>query len=151
MFWSAAQLTHQYGKNNVTINRAVSKKNLLTGKVTEKVTSAVLPALPQGASVDYVLLTENGDQVYLAEKNGRVYRYNTGDLEAPVLAETIQLLPEGVRLTAFGFLLGEESIVVGGSDGSLDIYFRLRMKHTGTPDGYGLARVRQFAPQETPQ
>jgi len=136
------------GKNNATINRVVSKKNLLTGKLTKKVTSVALPALPRGASVEFALLTENGDQVYFAERNGRVYRYNTGDPDAPVLAETVQLLPEGVSLTALGFLLGEESIVVGGSDGSLNIYFRLRMKHTGTPDGYGLARVREFIPHE---
>ncbi|MBI5572529.1 MAG: ABC transporter permease subunit [Desulfomonile tiedjei] len=135
------------GQGVAALNRVVSKKNLLTGKVSEKVVSTVLPQLPQGAPVSYALLTDNSDEVYLAEKRGRVYRYNTRNPQVPVLAETVDLLPRGVELTTFGFLLGEKSLVVGGSNGWLGIFFRLRQEEAGTPDGYGLVLTRKLEPQ----
>ena len=71
-------------------------------------------------------MNDLADTVLFAEKSGRVYRYNTRDPDSPVLAETIDLLPAGIDLTVFGYLLGEQSIVVGGSDGSVSIYFLLQ-------------------------
>mgnify|MGYP000362652552 CR=1 FL=1 len=34
--------------------------------------------------------------------------------------------------TAFGFLLGHQSLIVGGSDGSVQVYFRLARKDAAT-------------------
>lgn len=134
------------GKGSATVNSVSSRKNLLTGAITPKLETTVLPTLPAVGPIISVLLTERGDQVYLAERSGKVYRFDTSNLDAPVLAETTSLLPEGIELTTFGFLLGEQSILVGGSDGSLNIYFRLRRKHTGSPDGYALVKTRTFEP-----
>jgi phosphate transport system permease protein len=131
---------------SATLNRVSYKKNLLTGKVTPKIQTAVLPPLPPGRPIVSALLTERGDQVYLAERSGKVYRFDTSDLNAPVLAETASVLPEGVELSTFGFLLGEQSILVGGSDGSLNIYFRLRRQDYGSSDGFALVRTRTFDP-----
>jgi phosphate transport system permease protein len=130
----------------VTLNRVTSRKNLLTGKMTEKVEQAPLPRAPSQGEIAYALITDRGDQAYLAEKSGRVHRYDLESAETPILAETADLLPKGALLTAFGFLLGERSIVVGGSDGSLNIWFRLRREHTGAPDGFGLVLTRELEP-----
>ena len=43
------------------------------------------------------------------------------------LPEQRKLFRDGVELTALGFLIGEQSIVAGGSDGSGDRVLRLDM------------------------
>lgn len=129
-----------------TLNRVSVKKNLLTGKATQEVTTNALPLGPGRTPILKAILTRRGDQVYLAEPGGKVFRFDTSNPDEPVLAETAALLPEGVKLTVFGFLLGDQSIIVGGSDGSLNTYFRLRRQYTGSPDGFALIRTRTFDP-----
>ena len=91
-----------------------------------------------------ILLTEKADQVLVAERSGTVYRYNTADLNTPVLAETVRVVPASSTLTAFGFLLGGQSLVVGGSDGSLNIFFLLKKEGADTKDGQALQLTRSF-------
>jgi phosphate transport system permease protein len=136
------------GAGVASLNRTTSKENLLTGKMTEKVSRVVLPAPPGGALINRALLTEGGADVYLASNSGRLYRYNSRDSRVPKLTEIVELLPSGTELTALRLLLGDQSIVVGGSDGSLSIYFRVRQEHTGTSDGYGLVKARVFEPDD---
>ncbi len=124
-----------------------SKLNMFTRKLSTKTTRADLPALPQGADIVYALVNNLGDTVFFGEKSGKIYRYNTHDPDKPVLAETLDLLPKGIDLTAFGYLLGEQSIVVGGSDGSVSIYFLLQREKAETADGFSLVKTRQFEPQ----
>ena len=136
----------------VTFNLAKSKMNLLTGKQTTKVKRTQLPALPEGVadSIYTVLLTPKADAVIIASNNGTVYRYNTHNINEPILAEVTNILPANTHLTAFNFLLGGQSIVVGGSDGSLNIYFLLAKKKSNTGDGQVLTRGRTFSPSNTP-
>jgi phosphate transport system permease protein len=124
-----------------------SKLNMFTRKVSTSVTKTELPPVPTGASIEYALVNNLADTVLFAEKTGKVYRYNTRDLSSPILAETVNLLPSGCDLTAFGYLLGDLSIVVGGSDGSVNIYFLLPRDGAGTGDGSSLVRARQFEQQ----
>ena len=70
--------------------------------------------------------------------SGTVYRYNTADFNNPVLAETVRLVPASSTLTVSGFLLGGQSLVVGGSDGSLNIFFLLKKEGADTKDGQAL-------------
>jgi phosphate transport system permease protein len=127
---------------------AESKLNLFTRKVKTEVTKVVLPPLPADFEVAYALATEMGDEVYLAEKNGKVLRYTTKDLDKPVLAETVNLLPRGVELTSLGFLAGDRSLVVGGSDGSVTIHFLVpKTTASGSTDGFTLTRTRVLKSQ----
>jgi phosphate transport system permease protein len=127
-----------------SLNLVTSKINLLTGERRALVTSAQLPPLPQGVKAHSILLTEKADQVLVAERSGTIYRYNTSDLNAPVPAETVRLVPGSSTLTAFGFLLGGQSLVVGASDGSLNIFFLLKKEGADTKDGQSLQLTRSF-------
>jgi phosphate transport system permease protein len=118
-----------------SLNLVTSKINLLTGERRAQVNQTRLPPLPQGVKAHSILLTEKADQVVVAETSGTVYRYNTADLTNPVLAETVRLVPASSTLTVFGFLLGGQSLVMGGSDGSLNIFFLLKKEGADTKDG----------------
>lgn len=128
------------------LSKTESRKNLLTGKLTTAVTTTALPALPKDGRVVDVLMTENADQVYVADESGIIYRYDTRDFNKPILAETFDAFPGDVKLTVFGFLIGEQSIVVGGSNGEVDVYFRLRRPGIKTSDGYALVRAHRLEP-----
>ncbi len=122
-----------------------TKMNMFTRKAVSKTTKAALPPLPDGVAVTSVLATEMGDEVYFADKAGRIFRYNTRDFRSSVLAETMETLPKGVNLTVLGFLMGEASMVVGGSDGSLSIYFLLKRENAKSTDGATLVRTRNLS------
>ena len=124
------------------LTRSEAKSNMMTGEVTETLTSSELPGLPQGVKVARVLMNTSADSVMVADSEGVIYRYATRNFDAPQLAETVKLLPNGVSLTTMGFLIGEQSIVLGGSDGSLDVYYRLprREGDKETADGQILVR-----------
>lgn len=137
-------------KGDVSISIGQSKLNLLTRQVTTTFDKAVLPALPPDAEIRRILLTQKGDRVYCADAKGRVFRYNTKDLSSPVLAEVASVTAPGVQLSSIGFLSGEQSLLVGGSDGSLAIYFCLAREHAPTRDGFALVRARELSPQKAP-
>ena len=70
------------------------------------------------------------------------------NFDKPALAETRRLFPEGVELTTLGFLPGEESLVAGGSDGSVDVFFRLPRANANTSDGRMLVRAHRLEKHE---
>ncbi len=133
-------------KGVVRLSSAETRMNLLTGAARTTITTATLPPLPVGTQVARVLLTANADQAYVADAGGTVYRYDTRNLNAPVLAETVDLLPRDARLSAFGFLIGEQSLMVAGTDGTVAGYFRLQRESASTGDGYRLIRAHDLEP-----
>src|SRR6185369_9940870 len=54
---------------------------------------------------------------------------------------------EGVVLTGSRFLIGEQSIVLSGSDGSVGVYFRLPREGAVSTDGYTLVRAHDLDKQ----
>lgn len=133
-----------------SLSSVESKLNLFTRKARLEVFKTDLPRLPGGALAQFALVNDVGDSVYFAERRGRVFRYNVSDREKPYLAQTVSLLPEGVEIAEFGFLLGDRSLVVGGSDGSIDIFFLLRRDDAHSKDGFTLVRAREFTPHDSP-
>ncbi|NTV34379.1 MAG: ABC transporter permease, partial [Deltaproteobacteria bacterium] len=127
-----------------SLNLVTSRINLLTGERRAQVTRTQLPPLPQGVKPHAISLTEKADQVVVAEKTGTVFRYNTADLNAPMLAETVRVVPDSSTLTSFGYLLGGQSLVVAASDGSLNIFFLLKKVGADTKDGQALQLTRRF-------
>ena len=122
--------------------------NLLTGESNTEIAVSKLPPLPGGTKVRSVLVTEKADQVYVAGADGTLFRYDTRNFDKPALAETRRLFPEGVELTTLGFLPGEESLVAGGSDGSVDVFFRLPRANANTSDGRMLVRAHRLEKHE---
>ncbi len=130
------------------LSRAESKSNMMTGEVTTSLTSTELPGLPQGVSVARVLMNTAADTVLVADTAGTIYRYNTRSFDAPTLEETVKLLPDGVSLTTLNYLIGEQSIVVGGSDGSVSIYYKLARQDAKTEDGTMLVHAKTLEPHK---
>ena len=135
----------------VRLSRSETQKNMLTGKERKTVTSVELPPLPANAAASRILMNETGDEIYLGGQDGMVYRYDVRDTSTPVLAEASRLLAGGATLGVLKFLNGDQSLVVGGSDGSINIYFRLRRENAvsgeKTSDGYALVRSHQLEKQ----
>ena len=86
------------GERRVTLNTAATRINLLTGQERTTVTRVELPPLPETLSIHSVILTERADAVLIADRSGIVYRYNTSNVRAPVLAEINRILPAGVEI-----------------------------------------------------
>ncbi len=132
------------------LSRSESKTNMMTGAATTTMTASELPGLPPGVRVRNVLMTDKADQVYVVDAGGVAYRYDTRAFDAPVLAETIGLLEGDVTIGAIGFLIGEQSLVVAGSDGSVGVYFRLQDGATRNTDGYVMTRAHALIPHAAP-
>jgi len=128
------------------LSRAESRMNLLTRRLRTTIASAELPPLPAGTRVTALLLTASADSVYVGAADGTVHRYATRDFNAPRLAETGRLLPAGEGLARLDFLVGEQSLVVTGTRGTTDIFFRLDRKDPGTADGYRMVRAHRMEP-----
>lgn len=120
----------------IRLSRAETRVNLLTRQETTTVQTTELPKSPETSPVVDILLTSLGDQVYVAHANGIVDRYDTRDFNKPLLAESRDLVPSNAELTQISFLIGEQSIIVGGADGSVNVFFRIEAANAGTPDGY---------------
>jgi phosphate transport system permease protein len=84
-------------------------------------------------NVTKILLNTPGDRVMVALRDGTVYRYTTRDFANPKLAETVKVTPTGVELSAISYQNGENSIIVGGSDGSIAIWFGVDRKYRRRP------------------
>jgi phosphate transport system permease protein len=125
-------------KNVIRLSRAEGRVNMMTQKTEMETSTGTLPPLPAGVRIVHVISSESGDQVYVGEEAGRVFRFDTRDLAKPVLAETVDLVSGDAKLRVLQFLLGTQSLVVGGSDGSVGVYFRLQRANAGTTDGYKL-------------
>ena len=131
----------------VRLSRAESRVNAMTGAVRTIVATTEMPDLPTGIELKSAFTVDGGDQVYIPDVGGTIWRYDTRDFKAPRLAEKVKVLPDGVRLTAIGFLIGEQSLVVGGSDGAVDVFFRLPRADAPSTDGFTLVRAHQLEPQ----
>lgn len=128
------------------LSRAESRTNMLTGRTTTTLTSSELPGLPQGVEVYDILMTDKADQVYVVDHGGMIYRYDTRNFRNPTLAETTDLLADDVTVGAVRFLIGEQSLVVAGSDGTVNVYFRLQIPGSSTTDGFVLTRAHVLEP-----
>jgi phosphate transport system permease protein len=129
------------------LSRSVVQRNLLTGRETVRTATAVLPPLPAGAQVSAVLLSSSADRVIIASRDGMLHRYDARDPQRPVLAESRRVFPDGVAVTALAFLNGEQTLIVGGSNGAVDAFFRLQREGARTADGFELVRARVHEPQ----
>ena len=131
----------------VRFSRSLIQRNLMTGRETVRTNTLVLPPLPEGTQVTDTLLASNGQMVLIGSAEGFVYRYDLRDPATPVLAERRRIFDDGVAVTALSFLNGEQTLIVGGSNGAVNAYFRLQRPDADTADGFVLVRTREHARQ----
>lgn len=129
------------------LSRLETKRSLLGGAQGQAtLNSYELPRLPEGSTAASLLMTSLADQVYAVDQHGTMFRYDTRDPQKPVLAEQRRITPNGVGVTTLGFLVGEQSIIVGGADGSVNVYFRLPQSGSKTVDGFDLVKTHTLEP-----
>ncbi|GAB4344376.1 MAG: hypothetical protein Kow006_00230 [Gammaproteobacteria bacterium] len=128
------------------LSRTESKINMMTGKVRTRVRTSTLPALPQGTRVTALAMNTQADSVYVASANGEIFRFDTRDFNAPALSERVTAFPDGVTIGVMDFLVGEQSLVVGGSNGAVDVWFKVSGAENAAADGYKLVRARRHEP-----
>ncbi|MBK5927595.1 ABC transporter permease subunit [Rhodobaculum claviforme] len=130
------------------VSRSRVTVNMMTGAETVDTTTVELPSLglADGVSVTGILLSGSADRAIVATDDGVVFRYDLRNFDNPSLAEQRRVASEGVAVTAMTFLSGEESLVVGGEDGSVGVYFRLQTGTDATTDGRELVRAREHTP-----
>lgn len=127
--------------------RVESKKNLLTGKVSETVQTRNIK-VPEAATGNYhLLLGGRGSMVYLISEQGELLRFDASRPKGQELVERTFLSPQGSSITAAAFLPGERSLVLGGSDGSVGIWFLVEKEQASTQDGRAVVLARKMTPQ----
>lgn len=133
---------------HVRVSQSRVQTNMMTGEETVTTTTTDLPplGLDAGVAVTGILLSGTGDRAMVSTDEGRVYRYDLRNLDAPMLAEVRRVADDGIAVTAMTFLSGEESLVVGTEDGGINVFFRLQTGTSATTDGRELIRARTHAP-----
>lgn len=129
------------------ISRATVQRNLMTGEETVRTTTATLPNLPEGTVVTAVLLASAADRAIVGTDEGILFRYDVRNADNPIMAERRQVFDRDTAVTSLAFLNNELSLVVGGEDGSVDVFFRLQRPGANSTDGFELVHARTHAPQ----
>ncbi|MDQ1238029.1 MAG: phosphate transport system permease protein [Thermodesulfobacteriota bacterium] len=140
--------------NNGSVDLLIvtSRLNLFTRKLTSDVTKIALPKVPAGADIEYVVLNERADTVILAERSGRAFRISVQDQDNPIMAEEVKLTDPDVFLTSLGYLLGDKSLVVAASDGSVKVFYLVSGDDSSavpSADGKTLKLAKVFPPQDS--
>jgi phosphate transport system permease protein len=91
------------------------------------------------------------DTVYVVWADGHLVRFDIRDIERPVLAETLDVVPEpDRRLTVAKFLIGKTSLAFGDSAGETRVWFRTKPEGATTADATTLVRSTVFAGAGSP-
>ncbi len=125
----------------IRLSQAASIVNMMTGETSSDVTSSEIPTDVQAGDVVALLLNADGTRVIIGLKDGALLRFNTRDFKNPQQVERVGTLPAGVTLTSLAYLNGDNSLIVGGSDGSTAVWFGVDRKSKDTADGIVLTKV----------
>ncbi|MBP2680253.1 MAG: pstC 3 [Candidatus Krumholzibacteriota bacterium] len=140
-------------------------EDMMTGEVTQTVTHSVLPAPAPGARANpagaaaqgdprvppdpdrpvRIAILENGNDVAVIWRDGRLVRYDTKDRRSPIVAERMSLLgSRDTAVSAVGLLLGDATLLVGDTSGEVRAWFKHKPEYTETADGAALAPAHRF-------
>ena len=135
------------------VNLVSVRHNALTDEDETDLSGAALP-LPNSKAgpPDEVLISELGDSVFAAWRDGHLVRFETRTVVQPRLMEEIDLVPEvGHSLTCLRFLLGRNTLVAGDSMGRVRAWFLKEVHDDGRPaddivppDGRVLVAAHEF-------
>jgi len=140
----------------VRLSRAESRLNIMTRQMRTTVATTELPPLPEGTTIASVLMTDKADAVLVGSTAGEIFRFDTRNFETPRMAERRSVMQGGERITGLYFLIGEQSLVVVGDRGTVDVFFTLAGGGTAgavaggeTTDGLHLVRAHVLERQPT--
>lgn len=139
--------------NTLHFSEVTTKRNLLTNKTTSTVVDGKLPLeFPVGESAPkWLKLSGQGDTAYLCWADGRLVRYDTGNVRQPGYADTVLIAPENdAEVTALEFLIGKTSLVSGDNRGRIRVWFLTRTPDAKAPDGRVLSMAHEFSSSTSP-
>jgi phosphate transport system permease protein len=122
----------------LVLTRTSRTTDLVSGEVTRKESSCVLPyrPAPDGERPVGLLLLGAGDNVVLTWRDGRAVRYDVRDFGAPAEVESIDLAPSpGSTITAMAPMIGKRTLLVGDSQGVVRAWFRTKPLDALSTDG----------------
>ena len=122
------------------------RENMLTGDVTLRVTSAVLPSAPGRESPDEIFVIGTGNNVYAIWYDGTIVRYDTRSGTEISIAETVNVFEDnaGRTITAAKLSIGNETLNIGDSSGTVTSWFCVRNPAATTPDGRWLLPIHDL-------
>lgn len=129
------------------LDRISQRKNILTGKITITKDHWDLPFdTATHGRPHYLLMSGQGDMIYLAWTNGKLLRYDTRIPDEAKIVEEVDLVPEqGEQLTALTMLLGRGTLLAGDSLGRVRGWFRSKPEGATTADGATLVKAHELA------
>jgi phosphate transport system permease protein len=100
--------------------------------------------LSEGSDIRFMVLDKNQENLYLANKQGQLIRFNVKDKEKPLLLETINAADKG-QITTLKILTGGISLLVGNSEGKISQWFPVRNEKQENR----LTHIRDFTSQKS--
>lgn len=95
---------------------------------------------------DHLCVAGVGDSTYLIWNSGRVLRIDSRVTTALQLAERLQVTTAPDRITAFGHLIGKNTLLFGTERGVVTAWFPAKPANPTTPDGVELVQAHRFLP-----
>ncbi len=120
-----------------------SRTNLITGDVTTEHESVELPLPPEG-EIRKLLLEVKQRDLYVLHGDRHVSHYDVMNKSAPRLVQTVQVAPDGERVTALTILSGGFSLIVGTDKGNVAQWFQVR----DADNNNHLTHIRRFKPMK---
>ncbi len=123
-----------------SLHRVEERQNLLDRRKAPKITRESVELVYErtaGGTLPFAATVPGaGDNVYLIWEDGRTLRFDTRDMGAARLVETLDVVPDPARrVTAVAWVLGRTTLVIGDSGGLAQGWFRTKPYGTTTADG----------------
>jgi len=127
--------------NRLLVSGVRVDTNPITGVTsTSEVQVGEIASPPPG--VRQLLIESKQRELYVLHGDRSLARYDITNKTATRLIETVQIAPEGQRVTAIAMLSGGFSLIVGTDSGALSQWFPVRTEGTN----FALRRIREFTP-----
>jgi phosphate transport system permease protein len=103
--------------------------------------------LRHGGVPTAVMVNATGNRAYIGSSNGYVYDWDLHDAALPRLVDLADATGRrDVAVSVLGFLIGDQSVVVGDGVGNVSVWFPVR--DGAQESGWRLQRVHEFAPHD---
>ena len=129
------------GAGSVRVERAASKRNMLTGKVTVKTTGATIEPVA-GFRPRFVRVNSLGDQLFLFAADGAARRYLVRDVTQPELMETFDAAAGVADVATVERLFGGATLAVADTAGAVRLFFTARRDDAPAADGLATVAAR---------
>lgn len=126
--------------NRLLVSGVKVDTNPITGATTSQAQIGEIASPPPG--VRQLLIESKQRELYVLHGERSLARYDITNKTATRLIETVQIAPEGQRVTAMAMLSGGFSLIVGTDKGELAQWFLVRTEGTN----FAFKRIREFKP-----